>query len=162
MTLTEAARSSTCEGQTFTCRDEDYKKEMDYLKQKVDAGADFIITQMFFDTAVFIQFVKDCRMGHHLPRRSRSHVSECLRRVQENDQILQIPRPPNWKPVVYGILDSIGLSENATSKAIEADANSMQASDRHGPESVIPSRASLTRSRDRNSCGPRRCRCHSH
>jgi methylenetetrahydrofolate reductase (NADPH) len=39
MTPTEEARSSTCEGQTFTCRDEDYKKEMDYLKQKVDAGA---------------------------------------------------------------------------------------------------------------------------
>ena len=39
MTPTEEARSSTCEGQTFTCRDEDYKKEMDYLKEKVDAGA---------------------------------------------------------------------------------------------------------------------------
>ena len=39
MTPSEEARSSTCEGQTFTCRDEDYQKEMDYLKKKVDAGA---------------------------------------------------------------------------------------------------------------------------
>lgn len=61
MSEAETARSSTCDGKTFTCKDEDYKKEMDYLKQKIDAGADFIITQMFFDTKVFGTFVDDCR-----------------------------------------------------------------------------------------------------
>jgi len=63
MTPSEAARSSKSHetGQVFTCKEEDYKKEMIYLKEKIDAGADFIITQMFFDTEVFIQFVKDCR-----------------------------------------------------------------------------------------------------
>mmetsp|Transcript_4082 Transcript_4082/g.6393 ORF Transcript_4082/g.6393 Transcript_4082/m.6393 type:complete len:410 (+) Transcript_4082:103-1332(+) len=61
MTESEKGRCSTLDGKTYTCRDEDYKKEMVYLKEKVDAGADFIITQMFFDTQVFIQFVKDCR-----------------------------------------------------------------------------------------------------
>lgn len=35
----EAARSSVFEGQTFCCLEADYKKEMDYLKEKVDAGA---------------------------------------------------------------------------------------------------------------------------
>jgi methylenetetrahydrofolate reductase (NADPH) len=35
----EKARSSTLDGKVFTCRDEDYKKEMDYLKKKIDAGA---------------------------------------------------------------------------------------------------------------------------
>jgi methylenetetrahydrofolate reductase (NADPH) len=39
MTPSEAARSSNCEGKTYTCKDEDYKKEMDYLKEKVDAGS---------------------------------------------------------------------------------------------------------------------------
>lgn len=40
MSETEAARSSTDdEGKVYTCLDEDYKKEMDYLKKKVDAGA---------------------------------------------------------------------------------------------------------------------------
>ncbi|XP_026667068.1 uncharacterized protein LOC108622149 isoform X2 [Ceratina calcarata] len=42
---------------------ESSSKEMDlfYLKEKVDAGADFIITQFFFEAHVFINFVNDCR-----------------------------------------------------------------------------------------------------
>jgi len=61
MTESEKARSSTEGGKVFTCLDDDYKKEMEYLKKKIDAGADFIITQMFFDTKVFGTFVNDCR-----------------------------------------------------------------------------------------------------
>lgn len=62
-TLTDAekGRCSELEGKTYCCLEADYKKEMDYLKEKVDAGADLIITQMFFDVEVFKTFVKDCR-----------------------------------------------------------------------------------------------------
>ncbi|XP_011005230.1 PREDICTED: methylenetetrahydrofolate reductase 2-like [Populus euphratica] len=40
---------------------EDYQKDLAYLKQKVDAGADLIVTQLFYDTDIFLKFVNDCR-----------------------------------------------------------------------------------------------------
>jgi methylenetetrahydrofolate reductase (NADPH) len=35
--------------------------ELKHLKEKIDAGADFIITQFFYDPDVFITYVKRCR-----------------------------------------------------------------------------------------------------
>lgn len=35
--------------------------DIKYLKEKIDAGADFVITQLFYDVDVFLQFIKDCR-----------------------------------------------------------------------------------------------------
>eukprot|EP00406_Dinophysis_acuminata_P049571 CAMPEP_0179301120 /NCGR_PEP_ID=MMETSP0797-20121207/47391_1 /TAXON_ID=47934 /ORGANISM="Dinophysis acuminata, Strain DAEP01" /LENGTH=818 /DNA_ID=CAMNT_0021010621 /DNA_START=63 /DNA_END=2519 /DNA_ORIENTATION=+ len=43
------------------CRDANFEKELAYLKEKVDAGSEFIITQMFLDPQVYLDFVKACR-----------------------------------------------------------------------------------------------------
>lgn len=45
-----------------------YQADLEYLKKKVDAGAEFIVTQLFYDVAKFSQFVQDCRaMGITVP-----------------------------------------------------------------------------------------------
>jgi methylenetetrahydrofolate reductase (NADH) len=43
-------------------------EEMDYLKAKVDAGADYICTQLFFDNRDFYDFCERCELAHiHVP-----------------------------------------------------------------------------------------------
>ena len=38
-----------------------YEEDLKHLKAQVDAGADLIITQMFFEVKTFIKFVEDCQ-----------------------------------------------------------------------------------------------------
>lgn len=45
-----------------------YEDDLKHLKEKVDAGADFIITQLFYDVPLFVKYVKDCRdLGINVP-----------------------------------------------------------------------------------------------
>ncbi|KAL0490936.1 methylenetetrahydrofolate reductase [Acrasis kona] len=45
-----------------------YKQDLVYLKEKIDAGADYVITQLFYDCDQFLKFVYDARaMGINVP-----------------------------------------------------------------------------------------------
>jgi len=61
LTASELTRVVRNSDGVFVCFDEDYAKEIAYLKEKVDAGSDFILTQMFFDVNVFFTFCDDCK-----------------------------------------------------------------------------------------------------
>ena len=39
----------------------DMSTDIKYLKEKINLGADYIVTQMFYDNNVFFRFVDDCR-----------------------------------------------------------------------------------------------------
>ena len=49
------------DGEEYVCNDADFEIEMNYLKEKCDAGGHVILTQLFYDFAVFESFVKQCR-----------------------------------------------------------------------------------------------------
>lgn len=44
------------------------KMDLEWLRKKVEAGAEYIVTQMFFDNSKYFQFVEDCKQaGIHVP-----------------------------------------------------------------------------------------------
>jgi len=61
LTPTEKERVVEMDGVEYVCNDEDFEIELNYLKEKCDAGGDAIITQLFYDIDVFKSFVSQCR-----------------------------------------------------------------------------------------------------
>lgn len=62
-------------------------QDLMYLKEKVDAGADYIVTQMFFDNKVYFDFVEKCRaIGINVP------IIPGLKPLTKRYQLNSIPR----------------------------------------------------------------------
>lgn len=63
------------------------KTDFKYLKQKVDGGADFIVTQMFYDNSKYIEFVKQCREnGINVP------IIPGLKPITSSKQLINLPK----------------------------------------------------------------------
>jgi methylenetetrahydrofolate reductase (NADPH) len=63
------------------------ESDIRYLKMKVDAGADYITTQMFFDNKKFFEFVKNCReAGIEIP------IIPGLKPITSKKQLSVLPR----------------------------------------------------------------------
>lgn len=61
--------------------------DLQKLKQKVDAGAEYIMTQMFFDNQKFIEFVKSCKaIGINVP------IIPGLKPLTNKKQLSVLPR----------------------------------------------------------------------
>lgn len=64
--------------------------DLHFLKKKVEAGADFIVTQMFFDNNKYFDFVKLCREdGINVP------IIPGLKPIATRNQIMTIPKTFN-------------------------------------------------------------------
>jgi len=63
------------------------KTDIHYLKQKVEAGADYIVTQMFFDNEKFYQFMEHCNQaGINVP------IIPGIKVINNMNQLSSIPR----------------------------------------------------------------------
>jgi methylenetetrahydrofolate reductase (NADPH) len=63
------------------------KTDFKYLKQKVDMGAEFIVTQMFFDNSKYVDFVRQCREnGINVP------VIPGLKPITSSKQLINLPK----------------------------------------------------------------------
>ncbi|MBN2639292.1 MAG: methylenetetrahydrofolate reductase [NAD(P)H] [Bacteroidales bacterium] len=66
------------------------ESDLHFLKKKVDAGASYIVTQMFFDNQKFFDFVKTCRAkGIDVP------IIPGLKPITSNKQLVSIPKTFN-------------------------------------------------------------------
>lgn len=63
------------------------KMDLQFLKQKVEAGADYIVTQMFFENEKYFTFVKACRAaGINVP------IIPGLKIIKTHNQITTLPK----------------------------------------------------------------------
>jgi methylenetetrahydrofolate reductase (NADPH) len=63
------------------------KTDIEYVKKKVDAGADYVVTQMFYDNKVYFRFVDLCRKaGINVP------IIPGLKIITNKSHLVTVPR----------------------------------------------------------------------
>jgi methylenetetrahydrofolate reductase (NADPH) len=73
----------------------DLKKDTQYLKEKIEAGAEYIITQLFFDNRFFIDFLERCdKAGIRVPIIPGIMPISSLKQVRKMTEICKAAIPP--------------------------------------------------------------------
>ncbi len=63
------------------------KTDIEYVKKKVDSGADYVVTQMFYDNNVYFKFVEQCRkVGITVP------IIPGLKIITNKSHLVTVPR----------------------------------------------------------------------
>jgi methylenetetrahydrofolate reductase (NADPH) len=88
--ITDGAKSNFCIGVAAYPEKHfeapNIESDIKYLKQKIDAGGEYIVTQMFFDNKKYFDFVKLCREhGIHVP------IIPGLKPLTRKSQVNSIP-----------------------------------------------------------------------
>ncbi|XP_022220388.2 5,10-methylenetetrahydrofolate reductase [Drosophila obscura] len=86
------------EGYTSLPERQDPVQAMKFLKKKIAAGADCIITQMCYRSATIIQFIRDCRSaGITVPIVVGQTVADCFRTYRMSENIAGVHLPPDQR-----------------------------------------------------------------
>lgn len=89
------------------------KTDFKYLKMKVDFGADYVVTQMFFDNRKYFEFVDKCReAGIHVP------IIPGIKPITSKAQITILPKTFNID-IPEDLADAIeSCKDNAAAKEV--------------------------------------------
>lgn len=84
-----------------------FQRDMDYFKMKVEAGADFIITQAIFNTTNFYPFYEKCQeVGIKVPIIPGFYVFETYSKLQKMRQYCLIKLPKDLESSVESLMNN--------------------------------------------------------
>jgi methylenetetrahydrofolate reductase (NADPH) len=89
--------------------------DMKYLKRKVEAGAEFLVTQMFFDNRHYFDFVAKCREnGIQVPIIPGIKPLSTSKQMEALPRIFHIEMPEDLRKATAGITDDAAIKQIGT------------------------------------------------
>ncbi|MCM4169444.1 5,10-methylenetetrahydrofolate reductase [Arenibacter antarcticus] len=96
------------------------KSDLKRLKEKVDAGADYVVTQMFFDNKRFFKFVEEAReMGIQVPIIPGIKPLAVKRHLQILPQVFKIDLPQDLIDAVDACANNVAVRQVGIEWAIQ-------------------------------------------